>query len=53
MVGLDKLRELPTWDGFHSINLDVTADDCIERDAIDKKDVSGVGDALVGVEYVC
>ena len=48
--GLDKLRELLTWDGFHSDKLDVTADGCIERDAIYKKDVSGEGDVLVRVE---
>ena len=48
--GLDNLRELPTWDGFHSGKLDVTADGCIERDAIDKKDVSGEGYVLVRVE---
>ena len=33
----DEMRELPTWDGFQSCKLDVTANDCIERDVIDKK----------------
>ena len=50
MGGLDKLRELPNLDDFHSSKLDVTADGCIERDAIDKWDVSGESDVLVGVE---
>ena len=48
--GLDKLRELPTWDGFHSGKLDVTSDGFIERDEIDKKDVSGEGNVLVRVD---
>ena len=50
MVGIDKLRELPTWDGFHSGKLDVTTDGCIKRYSIDKKDVSGEGDVLFGVK---